>query len=558
VTHLPSAVAGSENAAADVLRNQTAISARTLVAVWPAAEFGRRRHLFRALEGAFPVRFEGSHADRQRAEGLILIGSPEGWDSGLAEAALPTLALAGRAPQSDHAGDVILHDVRGVDPTLRGLVLRAHEPTRALGRTPAEAAEQVLATGPEGPVWARARGRVTIDRVGAALPEFGDDGVLRDVLAVPRALALIALVHFLRAISGDSNWTRPPLRAALVFDDPNLRRPAYGHIHYGDLAAHAVAHGYHVAMAMVPLDARRAHPDAVATFHAHPEQLSLVMHGNNHVRRELMKPTAMRDALALGAQALRRVERFEAHTGLPVNRVMTPPHGLCGKTVVRALAALGYDGLCAIHPSPWSERPQVGRPLAGWGPADFCEGCAVVPRFPLSGSAVEIRLRAFLRQPLVLYAHHQDVAGGLENLAEAASRVNRLPDVRWMSIGDIFRTNHWLRIEGRTAIVRPWAGRSRVTLPHDVEQLLVEPPAEGPDATGLRGWSVVEWGGVRGFDAALDLEAGEPVTLTLRLHPRRDVEAPAVASPAWRPWPIVRRRLAEYRDRLESFRVPSR
>ena len=46
-------------------------------------------------------------------------------------------------------------------------------------------------------------------------------------------------------------------------------------------------------------------------------------------------------------------------------------------------------------------------------------------------------MRAFLDHPVVLYGHHEDLAGGLEPLARAAEAVNRLGDVHWMSMGDI-------------------------------------------------------------------------------------------------------------------------
>ena len=136
-----------------------------------------------------------------------------------------------------------------------------------------------------------------------------------------------------------------------------------------------------------------------------------------------MAPRDRGPALAMVAQALRRVERFERRSGLRVDRIMMPPHGLCSRHVTAALGALRFDGLCAIHPLPWTDRPPSDPPLAGWEPAQFVAGCPVVPRIPLSSSAADIALTALLDQPLVLYGHHEDVAEGLEPLAEAAAMV---------------------------------------------------------------------------------------------------------------------------------------
>ena len=119
--------------------------------------------------------------------------------------------------------------------------------------------------------------------------------------------------------------------------------------------------------------------------------------------------------------------------------------------MTRALGALRFDGLCAIHPLPWTDRPPSDPPLAGWEPAQFVAGCPVVPRIPLSSSAADIALTALLDQPLVLYGHHEDVAEGLEPLAEAAAMVNRLGDARWMSVGEIAATNYAVRVTGSSA-----------------------------------------------------------------------------------------------------------
>jgi hypothetical protein len=540
------------------------VSERALViAVRPASALAARRRLFSALEEAFPVRFAACAADVAPAAGLIVLADPAVFADpaatmGLpADAAVPTLVFAASPPRAGVAGDVVLADRAPIDRRLRGVALHEHIGVTVVEPAPVGRGRAVLATGPGGPVWSRDLVPVPVDRVGAQLPDLGHSAALRDALAVPRALALLAIVHFLRALCGNSGWTQPPIRATFVFDDPNLRWPRYGYVDYRRLVGHGDEHGYHTTIAMIPLDAGRVHPDAAATFRARPERLSLVLHGNDHTRRELMRPPDRAAALALGAQALRRVARFEARTGLRVDRVMTPPHGLCSRTVTEALGALGYDALCAIHPAPWTEQTPAERVLAGWNPADFSEGCAVVPRFPLSCSASEIALRAFLGHPLVLYGHHEDLASGLDPLAEAAARVNRLGDVRWMSLGDIVLGNRAVCVDGGTAVVRPWACRVQVTPPRDATSLTVESPPGGIDGCGLHCWSVPELGtdaealdfGVP-LDIDRDWERGGERALTLRVRPHRDADPADVPAPGRRAWPVVRRRVTEARDRM--------
>ena len=375
-----------------------------------------------------------------------------------------------------------MQNTPGVDARLRGIVLSgrlarpALEPRRRRGP-----GRRGLRPGLDGA--RRARRPCTACAPRSA--ELDADEPLYALLS-RRALAAVALIHFLRAVSAPAGWRPPPLRATMHFDDPNLRWRSYGFINYGELLEHADAHGYHVAMATIPLDAGRPNRAAAALFRERPDRLSLVFHGNDHIKGELMAPKDVAGATAVAAQALRRVERFERRSGLHVDRVMTPPHGMCSEHMTRALGALGFDALAAIYPRPWTDRFPADPLLAGWRPADWVGGCAVIPRIPLSSSVADIALRAFLDHPVVLYAHHEDVAEGLEPLATAAAAVNRLGDVRWMSMGDIAASNGDRRLAGDSAVVRPFARRLRLAAEPGARTLRVQAPADALDG-GLAG-----------------------------------------------------------------------
>ncbi|HJZ37892.1 MAG TPA: hypothetical protein VJ204_16600, partial [Solirubrobacterales bacterium] len=365
-----------------------------------------------------------------------------------------------------------------------------------------------------------------------------------------RALTLVALVQFLRAASADAAYTPPPLRAAFLFDDPNLRWRTYGFIDYADLLRDAEEHGYHASMAMVPLDNRFAHAETIDLFRRNPDRLSLVFHGNDHVSRELLRPRSEASALALAAQALRRVERFESRYGLGVDRVMTPPHGMCSEEVAAALAAVGFDGLCAIHALPWAERPPANRPLAGWDPAEFAAGCAVIPRLHLGTAFSDIAMRAFLDQPLVFYGHHEDLAAGLDPLGAIAENVARLGDAHWCSIGEIARTNYATRRDLDLLRVHPYANRAAVSVPAGCDRLVLDRP-RGVDAT-VSGWSVGD-SGPAPFETSLPVTPGTRVELRVR----RDDERPptAIKSPPPHPWAILRKMAMEARDRTLPLRA---
>jgi hypothetical protein len=355
---------------------------------------------------------------------------------------------------------------------------------------------------------------------------------------------VIALVEFLRRLTAGQTYEPPPLRAAFLFDDPNLRWRSYGFIDYARLVRHADDHGYHAAMAMVPLDASRAHRSPARIFRARPDRLSLVIHGNNHEKGELLSQRDPGAALALGAQALRRVSRFTAASGLHVGRVMVPPHGMCSRAMVRALGRLPYWALCAIHPFPWDGTPPGDRLLAGWEPASFPDGCAVIPRLPLWCSELEIALRAYIDQPIVLYGHHQDVANGLDVLARAAGRVNRLGSVQWISPEEIALTNAAVRWDGDAVAVRPYA--NRLKLPAGAKRVTVDAP--GGD---FAGWTLGAETHVRPFGELAVVNGHTP---ELRLRVRDEVDPLVVPSPPRKVWPKLRRIATESRDRLAPLR----
>jgi hypothetical protein len=519
--------------------------ARVAIAVAPAAALAARPRLLGALEELLPVRFVPDGADG--AVGRVVFGGAPG---GGAPAPAPELVLGDAPLGAAEPVAVTIGDDVHVDRRLRGATLHDRLDGPPLTVAPGE---RVLATDPDGaPAWVRDDAG-DAERVAAALPELGADTVVYAVLA-DRAIAVVALLQFLRARLGAARWRPAPLRATIVFDDPNLRRRSYGFIDYAQLAAHAREHGYHAAMAMIPIDAGRAHPRALELFAQRPGPLSLNIHGNDHNAAELLAPRTDDAARAFAAQALRRVERFERRTGLGVDRVMMPPHGRCSQVMSRALGAVGFDALSAIHPLPWTNEWRSGPALTGMRPADFVGGCPVIPRMPLLASASDVALRAFLEHPVVLYGHHQDVAGGLEPLAAAARTVNALGDVTWTSAGEIALGNAQTRVTGGTLQVRAFSRRLVLAPPGDARGVTVVAPADAVDGDALTGWSV-DGGGVTPFGAALEIpDAGER-PLTLRLHGPGDVRADALRMPAWQPWPKLRRIATEARDRVAPLRA---
>jgi hypothetical protein len=531
---------------------------RRRVGVFPPASYQRARRLLDALEQAFDVRFE-PRAENEWADldALVCIGA-RGRSEGEGAAAAGVRALTMLHAEAEAPGPV--HDLRtepsaALDRRLRGRTLTdAH-----VGTVPSmhQHRGEVLATIAGKPFWTRDG---LLDVAAAAPAELAPHERLRDRMQRERFAALLPLVHLLRELTAATRWQAPAPRAAFLLDDPNLHWPSYGFLRLPDLVRRAETHAYHLALAMIPLDAWFAHPRALKLLRRPAGALSLLVHGNNHVRHELGRPASEEEGVAVAAQALRRVCRFERRSGVRIARVMVPPHEACSEATVRGLLLSGFDAITMTRPYPWLSAPadpwlagpDGAGPLTGWERVDFVAGgMPVLLRHPIVGrDATEMALRAYLDQPLVLYGHHADLADGLDLLEETAAEVNSLTAPRWCSLDEIAASSFETRHEGEVLRVRMLTRRARVDVPQDVSAVSVALPA----AHGARGQERLRVDGA--LHGPLD---GEPTpvvpgaTLDLRLEHVGAIDPQAVPAPRLGPLALARRVVGEGRDRVQPF-----
>lgn len=515
---------------------------RVRIGVAPATELASRARLLAALAEAYPVEFV---AFGEEAAAVVAFGPAP-------ETTLPALALlADERSEPGDAQDVALaEDARLARPLHGAALTDRHLP--AAGDAPRG---DVLASASGRPIWTRSG---TLQMAAAAPLELAEPEALRDRLAPGRNAALLPLAHFLADLTADRRWQPGPLHASIILDDPNLHWPTYGRVRYAEMARHAAEHDYHVSMAMVPLDAWLVHPRAARVFAQAPDRMSLSIHGNDHTGPELGRPQCDAEGNALAAEALRRMERLQRRHGIPVSRVMVPPHERVSEAAARGVLACDYDALCTTRPypwmvsglqAPWLTRPPEAGPLAGWQPVDVVAGgLPVLLRSALFHPREDIALRAFLGQPLIIYGHHDDLDAQLGVLAEVAGQVNRVGDVRWSSLADVARSAVETRLDADTLHVRPRARRVRVEVPEGVRRLevdlsVLELPADAPlrAGSGVVSGTTVEVSG----PGLVDLSAGTPAAVPA--VPRTPLHR--------RAWPLARRWASEVRDRVEPVRT---
>jgi hypothetical protein len=542
---------------------------RKRIGVVPSIKFEAYRKLFFALSCLFPVEFYEVKRDSYTGlDALIFFGGSREAGIRAATAGVRSCVVLDNGAERVHCGSANVDFGRTpcLHPYFRGQTLIDEDVKEFVPISPLPDDEMVASK--DGHVlWIyRPVGRSGIDFLAAGPPKLADDRYLCEFLQPGQFLRLLPLFHFLQEVTKDIAWKVPPLRACLMFDDPNLHSPSYGYINYRDLVQHAINNNYHVSLATIPGDAWRVHSETASFFRKNPSRISLLIHGNNHTGKELATPGPDAHKQALLAQALRRIERFEKNSGLEVSRVMAAPHSACSEDMLPFMRRMGYEAVCIPWDSLFRYNPDHRwSPTTGLDMVDF-QGCGlpvmtrirVRPEWNPQLKAYPdwktgIILSAFLSQPIIPLGHHQDAGNGMELLAEVADTVNRLGNVVWTDMKGITRSNYMTRLEGGILRIKMYSRSIAVQVPEGVEEILVERPwmAEEGETEMLLFNRVGK--------ETLKLTAGR-VTMGIPVQPLEAIELTTVPnnmlhysdipSPPFRLWPIARRLMTEGRDRV--------
>jgi hypothetical protein len=402
-------------------------------------------------------------------------------------------------------------------------------------------------------VWARQeRGAFGHHYVSLPPPELNNGEPLFAHFSGQRIASLLPLALFVRSLGEDPRWEPPPLRAAFMFDDPNVHWTSYGFIDYHEMVRHAAAGNYHVSVATIPLDAWFVHQPASVIFKENSGRISLLYHGNDHVFNELARPQSAEAMERLFRQAIGRITRMEARTGLEVARVMAPPHGACSETALAEMAQSGFEAVCVSRGSLRHHNSgAVWIRTIGMRPCDSFAGLPIIPRFGLSKNCRnDILIAALFRQPIVPMTHHQAVADGYNLLDETASFVNSLGGVTWCDMKTISRSLYSSRHDDKTLRVRMWSKRVTVPVPPGTTAIHVDRACTedlGEETffwrtrTGDHRWKVTSRSETFGVNSGetIEIASGPAGATATETH---TAGRPGLA-------PVVRRLLTEVRDR---------
>lgn len=515
----------------------------------------KHRTLLAALGEVFGLRVEQRDFDRSDdVDAWIFPHADRDIIARVQHCPLPCYVVVADEHRTDcgPASVVDFADCAAAPPLLRGRHLRSDDAILLKALPQWLHCATTLAAKAKAPIWATDGTREKRKHyVAAPLPGLKAEEALFEHFNGDRFLALLPLVTFLREVSEDEQWEGPPLQACFMFDDPNLHWPTYGYIDYAQLAQHAALYGYHVAFGTIPLDGWFVHKAAAQLFTTHGEQLSLLVHGNDHIAEELAGRMGSEERVRVLTQALHRIRNMERRSGVKVSRVMAPPHGACSEETLAQMARIGYEAACISRGSLKHFNPRADWvPTVGMRAIDVIRGLPVVSRFRLSEHCQNaILVAALLRQPIIPVGHHQDVAKGPDLLRYLAQYINSLGQVRWADMSAIVRSQYARRMDGSVLRLQIHSNRIDAVVPDGASWLTIERQCGESDTRQMR---------LRIDDApAVAIECGAspiPVSpgqrITIASIPMRESPAGLEFSGNPRPWPIIRRLLTETRDRL--------
>jgi hypothetical protein len=261
---------------------------------------------------------------------------------------------------------------------------------------------------------------------------------------------IAAVMMFSRYSAGERGWHALHHYANLTIDDPWLREP-YGNLTYAGLLREMEKHNFHSTIAFIPWNFDRSEAEVVSLFRSNPDRFSICIHGDNHDHKEFTdyRDKPLTAQVAAMRQSVARMDKFQALTGIPYDRVMVFPHSVAPEKTLEALKANDYLATVNSQNFPMDAAKPDGllfalRPTTlAFGGFPSILRVEVAPGSPM----YPIAINEFLDNPVLFYSHQDLFASGINVFDPIADEVNKVePDTKWSSLGDIVRHSYVVRL----------------------------------------------------------------------------------------------------------------
>jgi hypothetical protein len=526
--------------------------AKIKIAVAPAAEYRNRRLLFEMLSNGLPAEFVAHDGRFEGLQALILLADDAELRSAATERAIHCYQIHQHEPTRwALTSKIKFGSSAGVPSAFRGAELAD---TSLDKFCPVPQFTETLAGVNGKPVWSLERRELCeCHHVGVDMASFAEDDFFHAHFRGARWFALLPLLNFVEKLSGTTGWRKPEARAVFIIDDPNLHHRSYGYIDFAKMIKHAETNNYHATIATVPLDAWYFDREAAGLFRDHRRRLSMMMHGVNHVADELARKYTERQATALLATGLRRIDKLESRAGVKVDRIMAAPHGAFAESIADPMLRLGYEAGCISVGSLVRWNPDKRWPTDLGFPIAQTLGQQGFPIFHRVGTnETDVRLSAFLGHPVVMATHHHDYVENFSRIEALAKVVNDIAPTRWMSIAEISRTNYLIASANQVLRIKPYARRLTIPVAPGTTEVQLEDSAFCAGTTIDTGKIIdgkaVTVGGENQLSCSL-----QDQLLEIYIPPKHPIDYHTVTPAPLGLWPIARRLLAEGRDRVKPL-----
>jgi hypothetical protein len=248
----------------------------------------------------------------------------------------------------------------------------------------------------------------------------------------------VPLVSYIRWAFPQSSWHAAEISACLVIDDP-LLKPTHGFVDFQELLSLMKRYNFSTNIAFIPWNWTRSVPEVVRLFRENPELFSLSVHGCDHTRAEFGSPSQQR-LYWKARQALDRMDRHKAATGISHDPVMVFPQGVFSEA---AMSALKRTNLIASVNSDIISADPHPRAITISDVWDIAVMRYPFPlftrRYPWEGIE-NFAFDALLGKPAISIIHHDYCSDHCARLSNFVQQVNALPCApTWRNLGDVVR-----------------------------------------------------------------------------------------------------------------------
>jgi len=372
-------------------------------------------------------------------------------------------------------------------------------------------------------------------------------------------LSLLPIFLFLRRILKGIELNLPKPRACFIIDDPNLRTMSYGYLNFPEMIRSARKHRYHWAVGMIPIDYRTTSRRVADLLTASSDVFSLVMHGNDHLAKEMARDVSEAEQRFILMQALKRMEDHRVRTRIDFPRAMILPHGVCSLQGIESMRTCGCSALVSSHAYPFLSSEETPHNLYQMWPAEMTlRGFPIINRFKEEWDRNDLLFYAWLGKPLLIYGHNQWLRYGPGPLEEIAYFLNRRGPFSWISVKEIIESNYFCRREGSSFQIRLFSNEVRVDIPKGVRCIKIQ--KKGLDIPWKEegvfvNQNLLQWSTKESEESTVTLDwAGKPCSLAIRYRPLSIPLVQGWHRTKWRS--RCRRLMMEARDRLLPLTRP--